>query len=108
MRRKNRFINNCQLRLQQAAEELRSIEELLALKQQELAELENKIKELQKQFDSAVKNLKKLEVEMELAEARLNRSGRLTSALVDERIRWEESTRVREIFRAQTACYIQS
>ncbi|CAK9798189.1 Dynein axonemal heavy chain 6 [Anthophora quadrimaculata] len=80
-------------RLQQAEAELHEIEELLALKQQELAEVESKIEELQKQYDGAVKNLNKLEAQMELAEARLNRSGRLTSALVDERIRWEELTR---------------
>lgn len=57
--------------------------------------MENKIKELQKQYDAAIENLNKLEAEMELAETRLNRSGRLTSALVDERVRWEELTRVR-------------
>nr|XP_034190797.1 dynein heavy chain 6, axonemal [Osmia lignaria] len=80
-------------RLQAAEEELRSIEEEVALKQKELAEVEDKIKRLQVQYDTAVKNLQKLESEMELVEARLNRSGRLTSALVDERIRWEEATR---------------
>ncbi|XP_043248669.1 dynein axonemal heavy chain 6 [Colletes gigas] len=80
-------------RLNLAEEELRAIEEVLALKQQELAALESKIEDLQKQYDVAVNNLNKLESEMELVEARLNRSGRLTSALVDERIRWEEMTR---------------
>ncbi|XP_054012221.1 dynein axonemal heavy chain 6 [Hylaeus anthracinus] len=79
-------------RLKQAEAELRAIEEVLFLKQQELAELENKIKELQEHYDAAVENLNKLESEMEVVEARLNRSGRLTSALVDERIRWEEMT----------------
>lgn len=82
-------------RLHKAEEELREIEEVLALKQQELVTVENKIKELQKQYDAAIENLNKLEAEMELAETRLNRSGRLTSALVDERVRWEELTRVR-------------
>ncbi|XP_076248728.1 dynein heavy chain at 16F [Calliopsis andreniformis] len=79
-------------RLQMAEKELKTIEEVLALKQKELAEVEQKIEELQEQYDTAVKNLNKLEAEMELAEARLNRSGRLTSALADERIRWEEMT----------------
>lgn len=81
--------------MHKAEEELREIEEVLALKQQELVTVENKIKELQKQYDAAIENLNKLEAEMELAETRLNRSGRLTSALVDERVRWEELTRVR-------------
>lgn len=81
--------------MHKAEEELREIEDVLALKQQELVTVENKIKELQKQYDAAIENLNKLEAEMELAETRLNRSGRLTSALVDERVRWEELTRVR-------------
>lgn len=81
--------------MHKAEEELREIEKVLALKQQELVTVENKIKELQKQYDAAIENLNKLEAEMELAETRLNRSGRLTSALVDERVRWEELTRVR-------------
>lgn len=86
------FINKH--RLHKAEKELREIEKILALKQQELIEVENKIKELQREYDAAVKNLNKLEAEMQLAETRLNRSGRLTSALVDERVRWEESMRV--------------
>ncbi|KAG7211512.1 hypothetical protein KM043_010780 [Ampulex compressa] len=76
-------------RLQLAQSELQAIKELLGLKQQQLAEVENKIKLLQEQYDDAVENLNNLEYDMALAEARLNRSGRLTSALVDERIRWE-------------------
>ncbi|XP_015429803.1 PREDICTED: dynein heavy chain 6, axonemal, partial [Dufourea novaeangliae] len=79
-------------RLHQAEAELRAIEELLALKQGQLAALEKKIQQLQTQYDTALKNLKTLETKMMLAEARLNRSGRLTSALVDERIRWEKMT----------------
>ncbi|XP_076649863.1 dynein heavy chain at 16F [Halictus rubicundus] len=80
-------------RLHAAEQELETIERVLATKQAQLAELENKILQLQLQYDSAVKNLNKLEAEMMLAEARLNRSGRLTSALVDERIRWELMTK---------------
>ncbi|XP_076764569.1 dynein heavy chain at 16F [Xylocopa sonorina] len=80
-------------RLQKAEKELHKIEELLTQKQQELVALEDKMKVLQKEYDKAIQNLNKLETEMNLAEARLNRSGRLTSALADERIRWEELTR---------------
>ncbi|XP_012153033.2 dynein heavy chain at 16F [Megachile rotundata] len=79
-------------RLQKAEGELRAIEAVVAQKQKELAEVEDKIKQLQIQYDAALDNLNKLESEMELVEARLNRSGRLTSALVDERIRWEQAT----------------
>ncbi|KAK9295362.1 hypothetical protein QLX08_010308 [Tetragonisca angustula] len=80
-------------KLYKAEEELRAIERVLALKQKELVAVENKIKELQQEYDAAVRNLNKLEAEMQLAETRLNRSGRLTSALVDERVRWEELMR---------------
>lgn len=59
-----------------------------------LPKWKKKIIELQQQYDAALQNLNKLEAEMNLAETRLNRSGRLTSALVDERVRWEELTRV--------------
>ncbi|XP_026666919.1 dynein heavy chain 6, axonemal [Ceratina calcarata] len=80
-------------RLQKAAAELKQIEDVVRQKREELIEVENKIKKLQKQYDTAMENLSKLQAKMELAETRLNRSGRLTSALVDERIRWEEMTR---------------
>ncbi|XP_031370421.1 dynein heavy chain 6, axonemal isoform X2 [Apis dorsata] len=80
-------------RLKKAEEELNAIEAIVAKKQQELAEVERKIIELQQQYDAALENLNKLEAEMNLAETRLNRSGRLTSALVDERVLWEELTR---------------
>lgn len=89
----NRYKIPC-YRLHQAEAELQAIEEVLTLKQAQLSALEDKIVQLQEEYDSALKNLNELEAEMMLAEARLNRSGRLTSALVDERIRWEEMTRV--------------
>lgn len=81
-------------RLKKAEAELNAREAIVAKKQQELAEVEKKIIELQQQYNAALRNLNKLEAEMNLAETRLNRSGRLTSALVDERVRWEELTRV--------------
>ncbi|XP_076377925.1 dynein heavy chain at 16F [Megalopta genalis] len=80
-------------RLHKAVEELESIERVLSMKQAQLAELEEKIALLQIEYDTSIKNLNKLEAEMTLAEARLNRSGRLTSALADERIRWEKMTK---------------
>lgn len=80
--------------MKQAQKELTEIENVLALKQQALAEVEKKIKSLQKQYDAAVDNLNQLEYEMELTEARLSRSDRLTSALSDEKQRWENMTEV--------------
>ncbi|XP_043489610.1 dynein axonemal heavy chain 6 [Polistes fuscatus] len=79
-------------RLKEAQNELWTIESLLAEKQKELADVERKIQLLQKQYDAAVNNLNYLENEMTLVEARLNRSGRLTSALRDEKQRWQTMT----------------
>lgn len=83
--------------MKQAQNELAEIENILALKQQTLAEVEKKIELLQKQYDAAVDNLNQLESEMELTEARLSRSGRLTSALSDEKQRWQSMTEVKLI-----------
>ncbi|XP_066588945.1 dynein axonemal heavy chain 6 [Prorops nasuta] len=77
-------------KLQQAQNELWAIESLLAQKQQQLRDVEAKIHKLQNQYDIAVKNLNRLEYEMALAEARLVRSGQLTSALQNEGVRWQE------------------
>lgn len=69
---------------------------VLKQKQQQLKDIQNKIKKLQDQYNEAVNNLANLEYNIELSEARLNRSGRLTSALADEEIRWQENMKVRE------------
>lgn len=37
----------------------------------------------------------RLQAEVDLAAARLNRAGKLTQALADEQTRWEESVKVR-------------
>ncbi|KAM3865367.1 dynein axonemal heavy chain 6 [Diretmus argenteus] len=65
-------------------------------KHQELQEVENQIKILQEQFDSSVAEKDGLAKTMALTESRLARAGKLTSALGDEQVRWEESTIVFE------------
>ncbi|XP_046489725.1 dynein axonemal heavy chain 6 [Neodiprion pinetum] len=85
-----RIVEPKRIKLVQAQNELWVIEGVLQQKQKQLAEVEKKIAKLQAQFDGAVNNLAQLQYQMALAEARLNRSGRLTSALADEQIRWEE------------------
>ncbi|XP_078146083.1 dynein axonemal heavy chain 6 [Centroberyx gerrardi] len=60
-------------------------------KQQQLQDVENQIKILQDQFDNSVNEKEGLANTMALTEARLARAGKLTSALGDEQIRWEES-----------------
>lgn len=81
-------------RLEQAASELQAIEKVLHAKQKALADVEKQIRDLQSQYDAAVKRLGDLEYNIALSEARLGRSGRLTSALVDEEVRWIEEMEV--------------
>jgi len=50
--------------------------------------------QLQLEYEIATNNLNDLRHQMELVELRINRSGRLTSALVDEQIRWEQLIKV--------------
>ncbi|XP_056136504.1 dynein axonemal heavy chain 6 [Lampris incognitus] len=63
----------------------------LSEKQQQLQEVDDHILILQEQFDSSVAEKEALAKTMALTEARLGRAGKLTSALGDEQIRWEES-----------------
>ncbi|XP_051560675.1 dynein axonemal heavy chain 6 [Myxocyprinus asiaticus] len=60
-------------------------------KQKKLQEVEDQIKVLQEQFDSSVAEKEGLAKTMALTEARLRRSGKLTAALGDEQVRWQES-----------------
>ena len=64
-------------------------------KQDKLAAVERQIAELQKTYDDSVAEKQRLEKTMALTTARLKRSGKLTSALADEKTRWEESVEVR-------------
>ena len=82
--------------MQAAEDELRAIMDVLKQKQKQLTDIEKKIKKLQNEYDEAVNNLANLEYNIQLSEARLNRSGRLTSALADEEIRWQQNMKVRE------------
>ncbi|CAI5679041.1 unnamed protein product [Oreochromis niloticus] len=58
---------------------------------QKLQEVENQIKVLEEQFDSSMNEKEDLVNTMALTQARLIRAGKLTSALGDEQVRWEES-----------------
>jgi dynein heavy chain len=53
------------------------------------------IAQLQKSYDESVAEKQRLEKQMSLTTARLKRAGKLTTALGDEKIRWEENVRVR-------------
>lgn len=81
-------------KLQAAQTELDSVMATLKEKQNKLAAVEQKIAELQKSYDDSVAEKQKLEKNMALTSARLKRSGKLTTALADEKVRWEQSVEV--------------
>ncbi|XP_075946793.1 dynein axonemal heavy chain 6 [Anarhichas minor] len=60
-------------------------------KQQHLQEVESRIRVLQEQCDSSDNEMEDSVNTMALNQARLTRSGKLTSALGDEQVRWEQS-----------------
>ncbi|KAG8454285.1 hypothetical protein GDO86_000797 [Hymenochirus boettgeri] len=60
-------------------------------KQNKLKSVEEQIKALQDQYDKSLSEKESLTKTMAITQARLNRAGKLTSALGDEQIRWNES-----------------
>ncbi|XP_070782457.1 dynein axonemal heavy chain 6 [Enoplosus armatus] len=78
-------------KLAKAQEELDMTMATLREKQEKLQEVEKQIMVLQKQFDSSVNEKEDLVNTMALTQTRLTRAGKLTSALGDEQVRWEES-----------------
>ena len=81
-------------RLAEAQVELESVMKNLKEKQQTLTSVEEKIAALQKSFDDSVAEKEQLEKNMALTQARLKRAGKLTTALADEKTRWEETVAV--------------
>ena len=81
-------------KLAKAQSELDEVMASLKEKQEKLADVENQIASLQKMYDDSVAEKQKLEKSMALTQARLRRSGKLTTALADEKVRWEESVKV--------------
>ncbi|KAK9408021.1 dynein heavy chain 6 axonemal [Crotalus adamanteus] len=60
-------------------------------KQKKLRQVEEQIQELQDQYERSVNEKETLAKTMALTQARLTRAGKLTAALGDEQVRWEES-----------------
>ncbi|KAK5899926.1 hypothetical protein CesoFtcFv8_009352 [Champsocephalus esox] len=78
-------------KLNKAQAELDATMATLREKQEQLQEVENQIQVLQDQFESSVNEKEQLVNTMALTQVRLSRAGKLTSALGDEQVRWEES-----------------
>uniref|UniRef100_A0A6Q2Z4C9 Dynein, axonemal, heavy chain 6 n=1 Tax=Esox lucius TaxID=8010 RepID=A0A6Q2Z4C9_ESOLU len=85
-------------RLAAAQMELNATMATLKEKQGQLQEVQNQIRVLQEQFDQSVAEKEGLAKTMALTEARLARAGKLTAALGDEQVRWQESM---EMFRQE-------
>uniref|UniRef100_A0A6E8VFP2 AAA+ ATPase domain-containing protein n=1 Tax=Anopheles coluzzii TaxID=1518534 RepID=A0A6E8VFP2_ANOCL len=82
------------IKRQKAAEqELGEVMQLLKSKQSELAEIEAKITMLMANLEEKKREMKLLQDHNDLTSARLNRAGRLTSALADEEVRWRETVK---------------
>ncbi|XP_063314781.1 dynein axonemal heavy chain 6 [Pelobates fuscus] len=78
-------------KLAAAQAELDATMATLQQKQKKLKDVEEQIRELQDQYDTSLGEKESLAKTMALTQARLNRAGKLTSALADEQIRWQES-----------------
>uniref|UniRef100_K7FYG4 Dynein axonemal heavy chain 6 n=1 Tax=Pelodiscus sinensis TaxID=13735 RepID=K7FYG4_PELSI len=60
-------------------------------KQRKLKQVEDQIQALQDQYEKSLEEKESLARNMALTQARLTRAGKLTAALGDEQVRWEES-----------------
>ncbi|PVD36438.1 hypothetical protein C0Q70_03422 [Pomacea canaliculata] len=78
-------------RLAAAQAELDIVMKMLKEKQDKLAAVMAKIAQLQKTYDDSVAEKQKLERNIATTAARLKRASKLTTALADEQIRWQES-----------------
>ena len=74
-----------------AEAELKQVLAVLKQKQNQLAEVEAKIQMLKDDLDKKQKEMQDIQDRFDLNSVRLNRAGRLTSALSDEEIRWRET-----------------
>lgn len=70
---------------------------VLREKQQHLAEVEKKIADVETSYDAIFAEKTELERVIDLTAKRLTRAGRLTSALSDEQIQWEQLVNVWDI-----------
>ena len=77
--------------LREAEDSLAKMNAELAEKQQQLQEVVDKVESLQKQLETSQRELKELQDQAVLSEKRLARAGKLTSALGDESVRWNQT-----------------
>ena len=67
---------------------------ILRAKQARLADVETQIARLEESYDANLREKSKLEYTLDLCSTRMDRAGRLMSALSDEQERWENDVKV--------------
>ncbi|XP_030378328.1 dynein heavy chain 6, axonemal [Scaptodrosophila lebanonensis] len=82
------------IKRKEAAEaELKEVMVVLRQKQKELAAVEAKIQLLKDSLDEKQREFQVIQDNVDLTYGRINRAGRLTSALADEQVRWRETVK---------------
>lgn len=83
------------IKRKEAAEaELKDVMKVLRQKQKELATVEAKIQSLRDSLEEKQREFQEIQDDVDLTFGRINRAGRLTSALADEQIRWRETVKM--------------
>merc|ERR1719354_1384339 len=81
-------------KLRQATLELNLVMASLKEKQDKLSDVQAQIAELQQTFDDSLEEKERLVKQQALTQARMNRAGKLTSALSDEAVRWKQKIEI--------------
>ncbi|XP_043065698.2 dynein axonemal heavy chain 6 [Drosophila bipectinata] len=82
------------IKRKEAAEaELKEVMTVLRQKQKELAAVEAKIQALRDSLEEKQREFQVIQDNVDLTYGRINRAGRLTSALSDEQVRWRETVK---------------
>ncbi|KAH8387117.1 hypothetical protein KR093_004852, partial [Drosophila rubida] len=82
------------IKRKEAAEaELKDVMKVLRQKQKELAAVEAKIQSLRDSLEEKQREFQVIQDNVDLTYGRINRAGRLTSALADEQIRWRDTVK---------------
>lgn len=81
-------------RQKEAEQQMAAVMAVLRAKQAQLAAVEAMLATMQASLQKMLAESAALQADLDLAEARLTRAGKLTQALADEQARWEDSVKV--------------
>lgn len=84
-----------QQKLEDANTRLAEKQASLAEAKAKLREVKEKLEKLQKEYEEKLATKDELRKKAELTELRLDRAAKLVSGLAGERVRWEQSVKVR-------------